>query len=174
MTGVVLRCGNCGTVQATGGECEACHEAQVAFFCTNHDPGRWLGASNCPGCGARFGEAVSAAPIPPGPGKARPPVDTAPPPVRQPIEARPDRPRVPVATEEEMVRERAARLREWLDAAVRTSRTRMRPRTLDAEGLPIGRAVGGCVRTLMFLAVLLLAIVIFGSLLLGGAVIQIL
>jgi hypothetical protein len=56
MTGVVLRCPNCGTVQAGTGECDACHEGEVRYFCTNHTPGRWLDARGCDLCGARFGE----------------------------------------------------------------------------------------------------------------------
>lgn len=40
MSGVVLPCSNYGTVQASTGECEACHEAEIRYFCTNHTPGR--------------------------------------------------------------------------------------------------------------------------------------
>src|SRR3954470_6767895 len=58
---VVLRCPNCGTTRATPGECEACHEAQVRYFCTTHSPGLWLAGPTCPTCGATFG----AAPAPP-------------------------------------------------------------------------------------------------------------
>jgi len=56
MTGVVLRCPNCGTIHPEPGECAACHEAQVRYFCTNHTPGMWLKAQACPQCGARFGD----------------------------------------------------------------------------------------------------------------------
>jgi hypothetical protein len=56
MTGVVLRCPNCGTTKGTLGECEACHEAQVRYYCTNHTPGRWLDGPACSQCGAAFGE----------------------------------------------------------------------------------------------------------------------
>ena len=42
MSGVVLRCPSCGTTTAASGECEACREAQVRYYCTNHTPGRWL------------------------------------------------------------------------------------------------------------------------------------
>lgn len=56
---VVLRCPNCGTTRATAGECEACHEAQARYFCTNHRPGLWLDAPVCPRCGARFGGSAS-------------------------------------------------------------------------------------------------------------------
>jgi hypothetical protein len=61
MSGVALRCPNCGTAQSGPGECEACHEAAVRYFCTNHNPGRWLDGPACSECGARFGE-VRAAP----------------------------------------------------------------------------------------------------------------
>lgn len=50
---VVQRCPNCGTTQAPAGECEACHEAQVRPFCTNHEPGVWLAGRTCPQCEAR-------------------------------------------------------------------------------------------------------------------------
>lgn len=67
MNGVVLRCPNCGTAQPTGGECEACREATVRYFCTNHVPGVWLDSASCPQCGAGFGDPVPAreAPRPP-------------------------------------------------------------------------------------------------------------
>ena len=55
MSDVLIRCPNCGTTQAALGECDACREAQVRYFCTNHDPGRWLDGPACPACGARYG-----------------------------------------------------------------------------------------------------------------------
>jgi hypothetical protein len=64
MSGVVLRCPNCGTVQGNPGKCDACHEASVRYFCTNHDPGRWLESSTCSECGQRFEEAGPAPQIP--------------------------------------------------------------------------------------------------------------
>lgn len=75
MTGVVLRCPNCGTSQPVRGQCEACHEAAVRFFCTNHAPGLWLEGSACPQCGARFGDPV---PVRPAPAPAEPPSIAAP------------------------------------------------------------------------------------------------
>ncbi len=62
MSGVVLRCPNCGTTRALPGECDACHEAEVRFFCTNHKPGHWLKSAQCPDCGARFGESAKSSP----------------------------------------------------------------------------------------------------------------
>lgn len=50
---VVQRCQNCGTTQATAGECKTCHEAQVRYYCTNHEPGIWLDGPECPQCAAR-------------------------------------------------------------------------------------------------------------------------
>lgn len=50
---VIRRCSSCGTSQATGGECTTCHEADVHYFCTNHDPGRWLTGPSCPQCAVR-------------------------------------------------------------------------------------------------------------------------
>lgn len=58
---VVQRCPNCGTTQSAAGECEACHEAQVRYYCTNHEPGLWLSGRTCPQCEARA--AATARPI---------------------------------------------------------------------------------------------------------------
>ena len=76
MSGVVLRRPHRGTTQAGPGECEACHEAQVAIHGTNHRPGRWLDHRR-PQCRARFGEAFPAA-------------KTLPPPATRPNPATPD------------------------------------------------------------------------------------
>jgi hypothetical protein len=57
MSGVAFRCPTCGTTQTHAGECDACSEAQVRYFCTNHTPGVWLDAPTCGQCGASFGEA---------------------------------------------------------------------------------------------------------------------
>ena len=57
MSGVVLRCPTCGTTQSHSGECDACSEGEVRYFCTSHDPGLWLDGSTCTECGARFGDA---------------------------------------------------------------------------------------------------------------------
>lgn len=77
MSDVVIRCPNCGTTQPTLGECEACHEAQVRYFCPNHSPGLWLGGPECVTCGATFtGRSThapppSSRPIPPAPAPPR-------------------------------------------------------------------------------------------------------
>jgi hypothetical protein len=60
MTGVLLRCSNCGASQASPGECQTCHAGEVRYFCSNHEPGRWLAGPVCLACGARFaGEAYA-------------------------------------------------------------------------------------------------------------------
>jgi hypothetical protein len=53
---VVQRCPNCGTTGVASGECEACHAAELRYFCTNHRPGLWLDVATCPKCGARRGD----------------------------------------------------------------------------------------------------------------------
>jgi hypothetical protein len=55
MSDVVIRCPNCGTTQDTLGTCDACHEAETRYFCSNHQPGRWLDGPACSACGARYG-----------------------------------------------------------------------------------------------------------------------
>jgi hypothetical protein len=102
MSGVALRCPNCGTTQAGPGECDACHEAAVRYFCTNHNPGRWLDGPACSECGARFGDVGAAPHATPGPsaprsvpapgGAARlpPTPEPAAPPSRTASPARPD------------------------------------------------------------------------------------
>jgi hypothetical protein len=87
VSGVVLRCPNCGTVQPVEGQCDACHEAAVRFFCTNHTPGLWLEGSACPQCGARFGDPAPSrpAPAPVAPSRGAPP-QVGVPPTRGPFE----------------------------------------------------------------------------------------
>ena len=60
---VVLRCPTCGTTQGHAGECEACSEGEVRYFCTNHDEGIWLDGPVCRRCGTKFGEAPSTPPV---------------------------------------------------------------------------------------------------------------
>jgi len=55
MSAVILRCDNCGTTHSVRGPCEACHEGTVRYFCTNHQPGRWLDTPKCLDCGAEYG-----------------------------------------------------------------------------------------------------------------------
>jgi hypothetical protein len=79
---VTRRCPSCGTTQAISGDCQACHEAEVRYYCTNHTPGVWLDGTSCPHCGSRLGAAPRAKSTAP------------PPPVRRPAPAPvPPRPR---------------------------------------------------------------------------------
>lgn len=74
MSGVVMRCQNCGTTQATLGECEACHDGEVRHFCPNHSPGRWLDDPACTACGARVGVPGRTERVPPKRTPASPPI----------------------------------------------------------------------------------------------------
>ena len=161
MTGVILRCPNCGTSKATPGECDACHEAQVRYYCTNHKPGHWLDASVCPQCGAKFGDPVrpAARPIPPAaPPRPRTTVTSAapsrvdPPPSPPRTSAKPwgrrERERSPdpdlVASDESTsVRDiRTARMLEILRAASRVGRM-SRGATYTTPGGPTGWGIAG-------------------------------
>lgn len=85
---MVLRCPKCGTTQSHPGECDACYDDQVRYFCSNHSPGLWLDEPVCKACGAKFGEAPTRHPAPPPP--AAPPV---PPRKTRRSESRPPMPR---------------------------------------------------------------------------------
>lgn len=87
---VVLRCPACGTTQGHAGECEACSEGEVRYFCTNHDDGNWLDGPVCSRCGAKFGEASSRPPAMRNPRVSTPP--SGPPDFRSPDRRTPERP----------------------------------------------------------------------------------
>ena len=70
---VVLRCPTCGTTQGDAGECEACSDGEVRYFCTNHDEGIWLDSPVCSRCGARFGDPPRKPRPPQAPELTRPP-----------------------------------------------------------------------------------------------------
>jgi hypothetical protein len=92
---VVIRCPQCGTTQATLGECEACHEGTVRYYCPNHVPGQWLGVPYCTACGASVGAAPPASAPPPPPRRSEAP-SWAPPASSPPADApRPRRPAPP-------------------------------------------------------------------------------
>jgi hypothetical protein len=190
MSGVVLRCPNCGTTQAVPGECEACHEAQVRYFCTNHTPGHWLEAPTCPQCGARFGDPgrPRAAPAPapartPAPASAPPagPWGTASTAGRRKAGSGPwgRRKRSPSIEEGlEAPAERAAardrlmaRLPELVRAATRFRRTPVRATPVPGPP-PTGLAVGGCLIRALFFAVFLLIAFLTMSIIVGGSLLQ--
>jgi predicted RNA-binding Zn-ribbon protein involved in translation (DUF1610 family) len=178
---VVQRCPNCGTLGATSGECEACHEAQVRYFCTNHMPGLWLDAPECPNCGARLGDSIrqASAPAPtipvstraPAREPAAPPSLIAPPSPSYSRARRSDdgwasRERLPLGDAEELD-PFASRMPLWqqiLRAAVRARTMRPAP---DREGPSIGRAARGCLMRLV-LVILLLLVTLAGVLYLIG------
>ena len=184
---VILRCSNCGTTQGHEGECEACSEGEVRYFCANHGQGIWLDGPMCSRCGAKFGDAprtpVTAAPPPPPPvpaGRAGAP-DFRPPARRRTPERSPapdfgwrtdpheppdpdTAPRTPTLGEllEEMTEARARR-----------------PVPLEVEGTPsagapwrsIGVPLAGCLmRILGFGFLLFVAFVVFLFLLFGGLI----
>lgn len=177
MSGVVLRCPNCGTTKGSPGECEACHEAQVRYFCTNHKPGRWLDAPACPQCGARFGEAPRPPAPPPTPAPTRRPGPAAPPRKAAGGPSIWDRGRRPPTPEGATDARPALRVvvPEALTKAL--SRVRRLPRRaapVPDETLPRPTpALGGCLARALFLVVFLFVTLLAMSLLLGGSLFQV-
>lgn len=192
MSGVVLRCPNCGTTKRAPGECDACHEAEVRFYCTNHTPGQWLNAAACPACGARFGDSVrpppaashptapprpAGTPVAPSLGRKRPPPwlpdrGTAPWSRRAPIPTREEG----SAAEPRRAPAPDAPIASWPDL-LRDVTARARRRRMEAgrgpDSVAVGAALGGCLMRAVSLVVLLfLAVLIFsvmaGGFLLGG------
>jgi hypothetical protein len=164
-------------------ECEACHDAQVRYYCTNHKPGRWLDSRSCPQCGSQFG-----VPDPPAPPPSRlrhatspaPPTSTA----RSPSPAassgrkgytswRSGGPwggrKLPGRERETPRRSDAFRdalergLPELLREAARARRTR---EVLDPP--PIGVAATGCLRAALLLLLLFMLAFLAMPLLLGA------
>lgn len=169
MNGVVLRCPHCGTTKAAAGECEACHDAQVRYYCTSHTPGHWLDGAVCPECGAKFGAPAytPAAPATPRPGPA-----SAPPPVPRPKPRRPYPPREAPRTDgrARSRRERTpppvgegigpddsvGRAPHWRALLLAAARAR----SMRREAEPVTRGRGGCfLRALLLVAVLFLVLV---------------
>jgi hypothetical protein len=194
MTGVLLRCPNCGTSKTSPGECEACHEAQVRYYCTNHKPGRWLDASACPQCGAKFGDSVrpAARPVPP-PAPARPRTTiTSPEPERRadpppPIprtsadpwgrreRGRSPGPDVEVGDGRASARHiRTARMLEILRAASRAGRMSRGAAHTDREVPPVGAALGSCLMRFVLLVIFMIIILMLMLPLVGGALLQML
>lgn len=187
MHGVMLRCPNCGTTKVTPGECEACHEAQVRYYCTNHKPGRWLETRVCSQCGARFGDPARPtpattpspppSPVPPTPTASRTssaPARSTPPPSPWGRRKRAHSPggEIRVGSESTSVPDgRTARMLELLRAAARASRASRSTAHLP-EPPPVGAALGGCLMRLVTLAIFLLIIFTLFLFLLGGSLLQ--
>lgn len=192
MSGVVLRCPNCGTTRGSPGECEACHEAQVRYYCTNHTPGRWLEARACPECGASFGAPARApaAPAPAAPKRTPPPASTAPP--RPPPPARPSagspkaagdaagrRERLPPARDDERElreapEERIVRAPSWQEMLLAAARARRRfPEAApDFKVAPARRGPGGCFLRFVLLMVFLFFALVSGMFVFGSSLLR--
>jgi hypothetical protein len=186
---VVLRCANCGTTQGHGGECEACSEGEVRYFCTNHDQGIWLEGPVCSRCGATLGDP----PMRPAPAPTPPPVparragapDFRPPTPRRPPERPlepdfgrrpPGRPDPDHAIDPEVV-PRTPSLGELLEAISEARAHRRAPYEVDETrwaGPPrrgVGFPLAGCLIRLLSLGFLLfLALAVFVFLLFGGLI----
>lgn len=178
MSDVVLRCPTCGTTQNHQGECDACSEGQVRYFCSNHSPGLWLEGPECRACGARFGEtpakprAPSPRPTAPiSPAGTRGPASAATPRSVEPARAAPGRPpdrggtpRAPSAADL-LARLLAAR-REGAGYKGKDARWGRLP----TEGSRL--RLGGCLRRFILFALLLFALLVAGSFFLVGGVLQ--
>ena len=182
MSGVVLRCPNCGTTQSALGECDACHEAKVRHFCTNHTPGQWLQTPSCPKCGAQFGKVATA----PGTRPASDAHSATRPPTAAPL----DRAAVPLAEPKRSpwrrkvlsgsadVRvapaapERAGLPKGWPDPLEDAPRVGRVPVATahDVEIAPIRARRGGCFIPAMFVVAIILATVVLG----GGSILPLL
>jgi hypothetical protein len=179
MSGVVLRCAHCGTTQSSPGECEACHEGQVRYYCTNHSPGRWLDGHVCSECGAAYGRPArrpAAPPIPPPPPASRPPPrrDTSATPVPSGHRADPWGEKSPETTprerdyaaEEAIARARALkRLHDLLGGTYARRRTADDIRTPGYSVAPV--IAGGCLRFVL-LVFLFLLLSFFGLSMMGS------
>jgi predicted RNA-binding Zn-ribbon protein involved in translation (DUF1610 family) len=174
MSGVVLRCPNCGTTRDAPGECDACHEAEVRYYCTNHAQGRWLEQRVCPQCGAKYGDPL---PVPPRPHPSRAPETIASPMTRNRVEP--------------ALRRRTAGVPIW-----RRRRVSPPPKDIDRDEPPdgisrrgpwtpeerweeraspepavlIGPSMVGCLRFALILVLLFLLVGLGLPLLLGGVV----
>ena len=166
MSAVVLRCSNCGTTQSVGGECEACHEAQVRYYCTNHSPGRWLEGQVCSQCGAVYGRSEPTL-------RPSKPIPTSRPTSRKSTEASapsrtgdsrsrgpwgrrtsPTPPSEDYITDETVARAKAIeRLRELIGGAYSRRRA---PMDVDMPGYSAGPILaGGCLRVVVIIFLML-------------------
>ena len=174
MSAVILRCDNCGTSQSARGVCDACHQGQVRYFCTNHDPGRWLETPKCAKCGAEYGVTVPPPPRRPDTGdlrnrrKAPSPSDPPTPATRPgrrrggPWGSRPPRaPEEILVTDEAAARARAVdRLRRLLEAA-RYGRRAPDPSDFT-YGSPTPMMAGGCLRAVLLIMLFFLLVSFLG------------
>ena len=183
MSEVVIRCPNCGTTRGSPGECDACHEAETRYFCTNHAPGLWLDGPACAACGARFGvertprrPAARAAPEPPRsrPADPRPTLGRRPPPYDEPERTIDDAWTGPVRTP------RRHEIEEIEETAAGAPRVEWPPATpFPPFGVRIV-PMAGCLRRLVVLVLVLIALAVLavfgllgvGSQILFGATVE--
>lgn len=191
MTGVLLRCPNCGTTKASFGECEACHEAQVRYFCTNHSPGQWLESPKCTLCGAVFGR-VSPAPSPspspmPGPRPERSPSPAGPASTRPaPRTPRPDgsrsrrredgdwhgeAPGPRDMAEPPELRRGGGVLLPGLEEILRAAARRRVPREPEREAVPVRRGMG-CLTRLLLMALFFILSLVASMFVTAGSIFQ--
>jgi hypothetical protein len=178
MTGVVLRCPHCGTTRPTAGECEACHEAEVRPFCSNHSPGRWLEGPQCEACGALLGDTAPArappAPVPPPSRRPAAPTTTPPPTVR----ARPAEHSRRGYPGSDVDAARAAMIRRWrealLSSSARARRAPEEPEPHSYDAAPIVRGVGGCLVRLVVMLIVLVIGFVGAAVLFGGSLLRML
>ena len=163
MSGVVLRCPNCGTSQPAEGQCEACHEAAVRYFCANHTPGVWLSSASCPQCGARFGDPAPARREPrfSEPPRVRPTV------VRDPASRSADLEPGPWDADSPSELDRASGpsvrpdpFRVLLGAMAAAARARAAERSPYDDARPVRHGGGGCIGRIFMLVLLLVALVL--------------
>lgn len=188
---VVRRCPSCGTTQATSGVCEACHEAEVRYHCTNHTPGVWLDGTSCPHCGARLGAPTrekSTAPPPPvrrpapSPVAARPrgPTTPARPSSRPPFAPPPlasSPPPVPrssrrVDIEGAAVETYPARISPWQRLFEAALRARIAKRAPSVAGAGVARNLTGCLLRLLLVAFVLFVMLVSALFLFGSTLMQ--
>jgi hypothetical protein len=169
VSGVVLRCPNCGTSRSTPGECDACHEGEVRYFCTNHTPGLWLDGKACTRCGARFGQAAPAAPA----GPAAPSRPAARAPRAAPVAPPPRRPTEEVFGRlEEPPPARAPTLDDILAAAAR-AREAGRPPMGAPDPAAAARGLGGCLVRAVLLLFLFVLMIFSGMFLFAGSMFRV-
>ena len=185
---VVLRCPTCGTTQGDAGECEACSDGEVRYFCTNHDGGMWLNGPVCGSCGTKFGgpprkpsaPRTPSVPPPTGAPDFRPPLRRrATEPSSEPAFGRRPRRDEPEPAEPEVLSRTSPSLGELLEEiADERARGRARYEVEDArwakgpaEPRRSGLPLAGClVRIVGLVFLLIAAAIIFLFLLFGGFV----
>jgi len=155
MSGVLLRCPKCGTTQSHTGECDACYEDTVRYYCSNHSPGLWLNAPTCIKCGAKFGAAPLKAPSP-APRASTPVVR---PPRQQPVR----RPAEPAAapTRDAFEESPAPGVR-WGRLPAADAEDAWMREPIPELRIPVS-PLGGCLARFVKLALVLLAIFLVGS-----------